>query len=40
MIIEDCTRGVADESVQAARKECKDAGVEYMKSADILKWFL
>ena len=39
VIVEDCTRGVAPETTESARKELKDRGVEYMHSSDVKKLF-
>ena len=35
VIVGDCTKGVAAESTEAARKELKKEGVEYMSSEDV-----
>ena len=39
VIVEDCTKGVAAESTEAARKELKEEGVEYMSSSEVKKLF-
>jgi nicotinamidase/pyrazinamidase len=39
VIVEDCTRGVAEGSVVKARGEVKGKGVEYMCSSDVSKLF-
>ena len=39
MIVEDCTRGVAPDTTESARKELKDGGVEYMHSSEVKKLF-
>jgi nicotinamidase-related amidase len=39
VIVEDCTKGVAPESTEVARKELKEAGVEYMHSSEVVKLF-
>ena len=39
VIVGDCTRGVAPESTEAARKELKEEGVEYMTSSEVKKLF-
>jgi len=39
VVIEDCTRGVAPETVEAARRELEQAGVEYMHSSEVKKMF-
>ena len=39
VIVEDCTKGVATESTEAARKELKEEGVEYMSSSEVKKLF-
>lgn len=39
MIVEDCTRGVAPDTTESARKELKNGGVEYMHSSEVKKLF-
>ena len=39
VVVEDCTRGVAPDSTESARKELKDRGVEYMHSSDVKTLF-
>lgn len=39
VVVEDCTKGVAPDSTEAARKELKDEGVEYMSSSEVKKLF-
>jgi len=39
IIVEDCTKGVAEETTQEAMKECKAEGVEYMTSSEVKKLF-
>jgi len=39
IIVQDCTRGVTNETVQEARKECGNEGVEYMNSSEVEKLF-
>lgn len=34
-VVEDCTKGVAEESVKKARKELEEAGVKYIHSSQI-----
>ena len=33
----DCTKGVAPETTETARREMKEAGVEYMAAAEVKK---
>ena len=33
----DCTKGVAAESTETARREMKEAGVDYMAAAEVKK---
>lgn len=39
VVVEDCTKGVADESTETARQELKQAGVEYQHSSEVYKLF-
>jgi len=39
VIVEDCTKGVAPESTEAARKELKEEGVGYMSSSEVMRLF-
>lgn len=39
VIVEDCTKGVAPESTEAAKKELKEEGVEYMSSSEVKNLF-
>jgi len=38
-IVEDCTKGVGSETIEAARNEFKSAGVEYIHSSEVRKRF-
>jgi hypothetical protein len=39
VIVQDCTKGVSPETTQQARKEFKDAGVEFIQSSELLNLF-
>ena len=39
VIVEDCTKGVAPDTTESARKELKNGGVEYMHSSEVKKLF-
>ena len=39
IIVEDCTKGVAEETTREARKECKAEEVEYVTSSEVKKLF-
>jgi nicotinamidase-related amidase len=39
IVVENCTKGVAPDTTESARKELKGEGVEYMHSSEVKKLF-
>jgi nicotinamidase-related amidase len=39
VIVEDCTKGVAETTIEVARKNCKDQDVQYLTSEEVVELF-